>query len=50
MMNNLVQQLIEFGEVRRGVLGVRGNDLTHDVAQALNIPVNRGLCFTGRTG
>ncbi len=41
-MNNLVQQLIEFGEVRRGVLGVRGNDLTHDVAQALNIPVNRG--------
>jgi Do/DeqQ family serine protease len=42
MMNNLVQQLIEFGEVRRGVLGVRGNDLTHDVAQALNIPVNRG--------
>lgn len=42
MMNNLIQQLIEFGEVRRGVLGVRGNDLTHDVAQALNIPVNRG--------
>lgn len=42
MMNNLVQQLIEFGEVRRGVLGVRGNDLTHDVAQALNIPINRG--------
>lgn len=42
MMNHLVQQLIEFGEVRRGVLGVRGNDLTHDVAQALNIPVNRG--------
>ncbi|MDV6315983.1 DegQ family serine endoprotease [Idiomarina sp. HP20-50] len=42
MMNNLVQQLIEFGEVRRGVLGVRGNDLTHDVAQALNIPVNLG--------
>lgn len=42
MMNHLVQQLIEFGEVRRGVLGVRGNDLTHDVAQALNIPVNLG--------
>lgn len=42
MMNHLVQQLIEFGEVRRGVLGVRGNNLTHDVAQALNIPVNLG--------
>lgn len=42
MMQNLVQQLIEFGEVRRGVLGVRGNDLTHEIAKALDLKANQG--------
>tara|TARA_Y100001963_G_scaffold152568_1_gene237654 strand:- start:1602 stop:2951 length:1350 start_codon:yes stop_codon:yes gene_type:complete len=42
MMEALVQQLIEFGEVRRGVLGVRGNDLTADIAKALNLDANQG--------
>src|SRR5690554_316263 len=42
MMTNLVAQLIEFGEVRRGVLGVRGNDLTHDIAKALDLKANQG--------
>ncbi|PTB93149.1 serine endoprotease DegQ, partial [Marinobacter sp. Z-F4-2] len=42
MMNNLVQQLIEFGEVRRGVLGVRGNDLTQEIAKALDLDVSQG--------
>ncbi|WP_413242892.1 DegQ family serine endoprotease [Pseudidiomarina sp.] len=42
MMKALVQQLVEFGEVRRGVLGVRGNDLTHEIAQALELDVNQG--------
>lgn len=42
MMEALVQQLIEFGEVRRGVLGVRGNDLTADIAEALNLDANQG--------
>ncbi|EAQ31085.1 DegQ family serine endoprotease, partial [Idiomarina baltica] len=42
MMRNLVQQLIEFGEVRRGVLGVRGNDLNSDIADALDISVSEG--------
>ncbi|RUO76282.1 DegQ family serine endoprotease [Idiomarina seosinensis] len=42
MMNNLVLQLKEFGEVRRGVLGIRGHDLTHDIAQALNIEASNG--------
>jgi len=41
-MRNLVQQLIEFGEVRRGVLGVRGNDLNSDIADALDISVSEG--------
>ncbi|MGQ4276656.1 DegQ family serine endoprotease [Pseudidiomarina sp. E22-M8] len=42
MMLALVQQLIEFGEVRRGVLGVRGNDLTADIAEALNLKAKQG--------
>lgn len=42
MMNNLVLQLIEFGEVRRGVLGIRGHDLTHDIAKALDIDASNG--------
>lgn len=37
MMNNLVEQIIEFGEVRRGVLGVRGGNLTQELAEALDI-------------
>lgn len=42
MMHSLVLQLIEFGEVRRGVLGIRGHDLTHDIAQALGIEATSG--------
>ena len=42
MMQNLVAQLVEFGEVRRGVLGVRGNDLTHEIAKALDLKANQG--------
>lgn len=42
MMENLVAQLVEFGEVRRGVLGVRGNDLTHEIAKALDLKANQG--------
>lgn len=42
MMNNLVEQIIEHGEVRRGVLGVRGGNLTQDLADALDISRARG--------
>src|SRR5690606_6709473 len=42
MMQALVAQLIEFGEVRRGVLGVRGRDLNHEIAKALDLKVSQG--------
>lgn len=42
MMNNLVKQLVEFGEVRRGVLGVRGNNLNQDMAKALDLNRTQG--------
>lgn len=42
MMTNLVDQLLEFGEVRRGVLGVRGDNLTQDIANALELEIAQG--------
>ncbi|RUO66084.1 serine protease DegQ [Pseudidiomarina planktonica] len=42
MMTNLVDQLLEFGEVRRGVLGVRGDNLTQDIANALDLEMTQG--------
>ncbi len=42
MANNLIQQIIEHGEVRRGVLGVAGQELTPDLAKAFDIDVQYG--------
>lgn len=42
MANNLVQQIIEHGEVRRGVLGVAGQELTPDLAKAFDIDIQYG--------
>lgn len=42
MANNLVQQIIEHGEVRRGVLGVAGQELTPDLAEAFELDVQYG--------
>ncbi|MET1218153.1 MAG: Do family serine endopeptidase, partial [Glaciecola sp.] len=42
MMNNLIKQMIEFGEVRRGLLGVIGNDVDAGLAEAFNSEVNKG--------
>lgn len=42
MANNIVSQLLEHGEVNRGVLGITGRDLNSDVAKALDIDVQKG--------
>lgn len=42
MMKNLVDQILQFGEVRRGSLGVRGSDVNAELTRALNLSVNRG--------
>ncbi len=42
MMKNLVDQIIEFGEVRRGLLGILGGDLDAGLAEAMNSPTNQG--------
>lgn len=42
MMHNLVKQIIEFGEVHRGILGVSGRSVNSDLAKAMELKTNQG--------
>ncbi|MGK2946256.1 MAG: serine endoprotease DegQ [Candidatus Malihini olakiniferum] len=42
MAQNLAQQLIEFGEVKRGLLGIKGSEMTADMAKAFKMEAQRG--------
>lgn len=42
MVKSLTGQLIEFGEIRRGQLGIKGGEMTADMAKALKIDTQRG--------
>ncbi|WP_340678070.1 DegQ family serine endoprotease [Paraglaciecola sp.] len=42
MMKSLVDQIIEFGEVRRGLLGILGQDVDSGLAEAMNLNVSKG--------
>jgi Do/DeqQ family serine protease len=42
MMKSLVDQIIEFGEVRRGLLGVTGQDIDSGLSEAMNLKVSKG--------
>ena len=42
MANNLVQQILEFGEVRRGILGIKGGELNAELAKAFDIDAQQG--------
>ena len=42
MANDIMDQLIKNGEVRRGRLGAQAQDLTPHLAEAFNIPFRRG--------
>ena len=42
MAMNLAQQLIKFGEVKRGQLGIKGTEMTADMAKAFNVDAQRG--------
>ena len=47
MAVNVMAQLIEHGEVRRGVLGVSIQDLTPELAEAFDVAESRGVVITG---
>ncbi|NRA60555.1 MAG: Do family serine endopeptidase [Psychrobium sp.] len=42
MADNLVQQIIEFGEVRRGLLGIYGKRLTPELAKKFGLDTKHG--------
>ena len=42
MARQVMEQILEYGEVRRGVLGIRVQDLTRDMAEAFGIERNAG--------
>ncbi|MFA5626551.1 MAG: DegQ family serine endoprotease [Thiohalomonadaceae bacterium] len=46
MVREIMQQLIEHGEVRRGVLGAQAQDLTPELAQAFGLAAQRGAVVT----
>jgi serine protease Do len=46
VVSGVVNQLREFGETRRGWLGVRIQDVTDDVAEAMSLPAAKGALVT----
>ncbi|GLO61890.1 serine endoprotease DegQ [Vibrio sp. MACH09] len=42
MMKNLTEQIVEFGEVKRGMLGVQGGEVTSELAEALGYEASKG--------
>ena len=46
MAGNLKDQLVKFGEVRRGQLGITAQDLTPELMQAFNLSKKRGVVIS----
>ena len=46
MANDIMQQLIEHGEVKRGRLGAQGQNLTPQLAQAFDLALTSGVVIT----
>ncbi|MGY5955218.1 serine endoprotease DegQ [Kosakonia sp. BK9b] len=42
MAQTLSKQLIQFGEIKRGLLGIKGTEMSADIAKAFNLNVQRG--------
>ncbi|MEQ8497696.1 MAG: DegQ family serine endoprotease [Gammaproteobacteria bacterium] len=42
MARDIMEQLVQFGEVRRGFLGVQFQDLNPELAEAFGLPVSQG--------
>lgn len=42
MIKNLIGQLVEYGEVRRGILGVRGGEITPELAKSFSLKSQHG--------
>jgi len=47
MANSVVQQLAEYGEVKRGVMGINIQDLSPDLAEAFDLKGRKGAVIAG---
>lgn len=46
LAHGIMQQLVEYGEVKRGRLGAQGQDLTPQLARAFNVEIKNGFIVT----
>lgn len=46
MVINLAKQIIEYGQVKRGELGIIGRELNSEIAKALNVDAQRGAVIS----
>jgi len=46
MASSVMQQLIEYGNVRRGTLGIGAQDITPDLSSAFNLSTSKGAVVT----
>lgn len=46
MAKSVMQQLIEYGNVKRGVLGIGAQDVTPELASAFNLSITKGAAVT----
>lgn len=46
MVTNLTKQIIEYGQVKRGELGILGKELNPEIAKALNVDAQRGAVIS----
>ncbi|TYL43298.1 MULTISPECIES: serine endoprotease DegP [Dickeya] len=42
IVKNLINQIVEYGEVKRGELGIMGTELNSDIAKAMKVDAQRG--------
>lgn len=42
MVQSLTEQLIQYGEVKRGMLGIKGSEMTAEMAKAFKVDAQRG--------
>ncbi|WP_455222727.1 Do family serine endopeptidase [Kaarinaea lacus] len=48
MVQSTMKQILQYGEVRRGDVGLAVQDISHDLRQAFNLPIGqRGVLVTG---
>lgn len=46
MVKSVMDQLLKFGDVKRGVLGIGAQDITPDLVNAFNVPIDKGAAIT----